>query len=102
MMFTVCTNELALTKAHVRLKGKRHTGAGRRVGSRATAADVRQSHESFKIRDLRRITKIGHRNGGIERIVMDEDCERSKGRHAPRNWVRSALVVIIGTGWRWT
>jgi hypothetical protein len=38
VMFTVCTNELALTKAHIRLEGERHTGTGCRVGSCAAAA----------------------------------------------------------------
>src|SRR5260370_20414491 len=101
-MFTVCANELALTKAHVRLEGERHAGARRCVGSCAAAADVRQSRESVEIRDLRRVVNVGQRKGGIERIVMDEDCERSEGRQAPGNRVRAAFIVIISTVWRWT
>jgi len=101
-MFTVCANELALTKAHIRLEGEWYAGPGCRVGSRAAAADMRQSHEAFKIRDLRRIAKVGQRKGGIERIVVDENCERRERRHAPGDRVRLALVVLISTGGRWT
>jgi hypothetical protein len=49
----VRANELALTKAHVSLEGERHAGTGRRVGSGAAAADMRQSDDPLKsvIRD---------------------------------------------------
>jgi hypothetical protein len=92
----VCANELALTKAHVRLEAERHAGTGRRVGSGAAAADMSQFDDPLKS------VIWDQRNRGIERIVMDEDRERSEGRQAPGDRVRAALIVIISTGWGWT
>src|SRR5260370_40081742 len=73
VMFTVCTNELALTKTHIRLEGERHAGTGRRVGYRAAAADVRQSHVSLKNRYLRRVDDGGQSRGVFAPDVLDED-----------------------------
>lgn len=52
MLAPVGSNELALTKAHVSLIGKRHGCAGHRVGSGSISANVGEPNEAIEIGDL--------------------------------------------------
>jgi hypothetical protein len=91
-------DELALAEAHVRLVRHRRGLARDCVYRGPAAADMRHTHESVEVRDLRRIADAGQRVGGVQWVVMDEDAERSEWRNATRNRVWAATVVIVGTG----
>lgn len=57
MAATVRTDELALSKAHVRLERQRRHRAA--VSSGPAAANVRETHEPVEVTNLRRIADIG-------------------------------------------
>lgn len=95
MVVTVCPDELALTEAHVRLERKTCGCARDGVCSHAAAADVRQTNKSVEVCDLRRIVEVRQRDGGIQRIVVDEDPEGSKSLHAPRNWIGPVALGVV-------
>jgi hypothetical protein len=104
---TVRADESALTKSHVRLERKRCGCARDGVGSHAAAADVRQTNKSVEVRDLRRIVDVDQGEGGIQRIVVDEDPEGSKSPDTPRNRIGQGttapfalIVVSMSRLWR--
>ena len=80
MSVTVHANEVALTEAHVCLERQGHGGPGVGVCSGPAAADVGQPYEAAEICDLGRVVDVPQRDGGVQRVVVDEDSKGSKWR----------------------
>jgi hypothetical protein len=96
----VRTDELALTKTHIRRERQIDGRARYGVGSETAAANAGITYEPSEVSDLRWLIYVGQRNTRSRRFVMDEDAEGAKWSNASRNRVG---VYILGAfaemGW---
>jgi hypothetical protein len=95
MLAAIGTDEVALAEAHVRPERERLLRSGHRVGSGAAAVDVCQSDKSLEVRDLRRVAEAGKGEGGVQRMVVDEDAKRSQRRATTGDRVGLAIIFVI-------
>lgn len=103
MAMAVRADESAFAEAHVCLICHGRADTRERVRSGPASANMRQTHETVEVCNLRRIIDHIQRFGGIQRVVVNEDSERGKWRYASRNRIGLSvfamlLVIIVAMG----
>jgi len=94
----VNADKSALTETHVGLEVQGLSSAGGWVRPGAGATNVRQAHEAVEVRYLRWIIDAGESHCGIEWIVVNEDGEGRKRRHATWNGFSQSTLSMSVAG----